>query len=499
VIVRTFDGVQALTSPQPTWSHDSGALSLYGSHQAYAEIYRTQPNVRICVDFLARNVAQCALHAFRRVSDTDRVRLFDHELERWIGKPNPSTRRYRLIESLMSDLGIYFEAYWLKVRYRDAEGRSAIGLVRLPPEEMRVNGGLLPSGFVWTTGGREKEFAPSEIVYFNGYNPSNPIRGLSPLETLRRILAEESSAGAQREQYWRSSSRMEGVWERSKDSVKWTDAQWQSWREQWQEFSGGGAKAGQTAVGPIGSTYKPVSFSAKDSEYIAGGKLRREVCAAEYHIPQPMVGILDHATFSNIREQHKHTYQDTLAPWMEMITQEIEGQLLIECEDQDNVYTEFNIAAKLAGSFEEQATSLQTLTGRPVMTGNEGRARLNLPRMDDPDMDKVAPQQGGPSDATANPTPPAQDEPPADASADPEDQTARTAAVLQATRERQLVRLAKMPTADRASAFFEDMSRWQRELTDDLTPLVGADEAASQAIHANVALLTELSRLEAVV
>jgi phage portal protein BeeE len=54
--------------------------------------------------------------------------------------------------------------------------------------------------------------------------------------------------------------------------------------------------------------------------------LRREVCAAAYHIPQPMVGILDHATFSNIKEQHKHTYQDTLGPWMENIQQEIERQ-----------------------------------------------------------------------------------------------------------------------------------------------------------------------------
>ena len=50
----------------------------------------------------------------------------------------------------MSDLGIYFNAYWLKVRYRRADGRHAIGLVRLPPEEMAVKGGLLPTHFVWT-------------------------------------------------------------------------------------------------------------------------------------------------------------------------------------------------------------------------------------------------------------------------------------------------------------------------------------------------------------
>ena len=33
----------------------------------------------------------------------------------------------------------------------------------------------------------------------------------------------------------------------------------------------------------------------------------------------------------------------------------------------------------MKGSFEEQADSLYRLVGRPIMTANEGRARLNLP------------------------------------------------------------------------------------------------------------------------
>jgi HK97 family phage portal protein len=156
-------------------------------------------------------------------------------------------------------------------------------------------------------------------------------------------------------------------------------------------------------------TYKATSFSAKDSEYTVGGKLRREVVAAAYHIPQPMVGILEHATFSNVKEQHKHLYQDTLGPWLEMLQQEIEGQLLIECDDQTDVYVEFNIAAKLAGTPEERAQSLQLSIGRPWRTVNEGRALENLPRIDDPALDTVAPQQGGPASNGA----PADDPPPA--------------------------------------------------------------------------------------
>jgi len=70
--------------------------------------------------------------------------------------------------------------------------------------------------------------------------------------------------------------------------------------------------SGKTAVLEEGMTWKQASFSARDSEYLAGRKLTREECARAYHIPLPMVGILDHATFSNIKEQHKNLYQDCL-------------------------------------------------------------------------------------------------------------------------------------------------------------------------------------------
>lgn len=498
MIVSSFKGLEALTTPTPRWGGTSGEVSLYGHSQSYAEIYARQPNIRIPVDFLGRNVAHLSPHVYRRVSDTDRLRLADHQLATWLKRPNPATTCYRLMETLVGDLGVYMEAFWLKVRYRDAAGKDQIGLVGLPPAEMRVEGGLLPSQFVWSPNGRDKPFAPSEIVYFNGYNPCDRLRGLSLLETLRYIVAEDSAASQHREQYWRGAARMDGVWEIAKDApaAKWTQPQADMWREKWQEYSGGGTKAGTTAFGPPGGTYKPTSFSAKDSEYVQGGKLRREVSAAGYHIPQPMVGILDHATFSNIREQHKNLYQDTLGPTLEMVEQEIERQLLIECDDQDNVYIEFNIGAKLAGTFEERATALQVSIGRPWRTVNEGRALENLPRLDDPEMDKVAPQQGGPSDATAQPT---REDNPAPADDDPDDEQARASAVLQATRERQLTRLAKVPVEDRAALFFGDMDRWQRELADDLTPIVGAEDAVEQAMRANVALLTELTRLEAVV
>jgi HK97 family phage portal protein len=98
-------------------------------------------------------------------------------------------------------------------------------------------------------------------------------------------------------------------------------------------------------------------------------------------MPPPMVGILDHATFSNITEQHKMLYQDTLGPWLSMIQDEIALQLIPDFEPvrPGRFYVEFNLREKLTGSFEERSGSIQKGVGAPWMTVNEARAMENRP------------------------------------------------------------------------------------------------------------------------
>lgn len=437
-----------------------------GYSRSYAEIYRTQPAVRTVVDFFARNIAQLGLHVFRRVSDTDRVRLVDHPLAYTIQRPNPSTTRYRFFESTVQDMGTYANAYWLKVRSRQ------FGLVRIPAGEMAVKGGLLPTGYEWTpaSGVTPIPFAPSEVVHFRMYDPSNPLVGFPPIETLRQVLAEAIAAGAYREAFWKNSGRFESVIERPA-GAKWTTEQKNEFRTQWQEFAG--SRAGKTPILEDGMTLTQISFNARDSQYLESLKLSREFVAAQYHVPLPMVGILDHATFSNIREQHKQLYQDCLGPWLVNMEEEAELQLLPEFEDVENVYTEFNIAEKLKGSFEEQADGLTKMAGRPIITANEARARLNLPRDPDPDSDRLAKTAPGQAQAFATTS-----------SSDTTDQAAQADAaalyaVLAKFAARQTSRLEKQPAQDRAAGFRRD--RWSRELAADLTPLLGETRALALA------------------
>jgi HK97 family phage portal protein len=469
-IVRSFGSLQSVgASPRFAVTSTTQATVPYSwaYSEAYAAIYASQPAVRTCVDFLARNVAQLGLHVFRRVSDTDRVRLTDHPVADWLSHPNPFTTQFRLIESLIADLALYFNAFWLKVRTADDPDR--VGLVRIPPSMIRVEGGLLPQRFIWTVDGQESALPTSAVVFFNGYNPTDPNAGLSPIETLRGILEQDAAAADHRTKYWLHASRIDGIIERPLTAPRWTVAQRDSWREQWQAKYAGPISTGRIPVLEEGMTFRPTAFNAQESEYAAARKLSLEEIIRIWHIPPPMVGDLDHATFSNIKEQHKQLYADCLGPWCEMVQAGIELQLLPEARDNDGIYIEFNIAEKLKGSFEEQATGLRMLVGRPLMTPNEGRARLNLPRIvDDPSADQLAAQQGGPAAAEGVVVP--------DAAAQ-----AATATIVRAHLQRQASRLARYPADAKAEAL--NVGRCISELHADLTSVLGHHAALDAAVR----------------
>lgn len=479
-VIQSYSGVQALVGRQPTWPTSTSVQTYDGRRQTYARIWETQPNVRTVTGFFSRNIAQLGLHAFERVSDTDRRRITGTELTRVIKRPNPSTTRYRHIEGTVLDYCLYENALWLKVRGR----AKKVGLVRVPWCMVEVEGGLLPENYVITGfDGRKKDFAPSEVVHFGGYSPSNPLAGLSRMETLRRVLAEEAAATEHRTYYWRNAGQQQGFFVRpdpTKGAGKWAADQVDDFTAKYAERYSGGKNAGKRPVLPPGMDFKPASFSAKDDGLVETRTLSMVICAAAYFVPPPLVGILDHATFSNVREQHKQLYQDTLGPTLTMLEEDIELQLLPEFEEGDDVYVEFNIAEKLQGSFEEQTQALRTAVGgKPIMTQNEARAKLNLPQSQSEGTDDLDSQVQG----AAVPTDGGRPEDPDAVRKQPERNRAEQfSVVLRGLFSRQQQRLAKVAIGERASAF--DVRRWTNELAADLAPL--GDEAMAWKLAGGV-------------
>lgn len=378
-VVQNENGLVAVQRPTITGLvYD--AVSLYnGTALSYETMYRSSPELRTVIDFLARNIAQIPLHAYERVSDEERRRISEGPLAATLNKPDLHSTRSRWLDAFVKDLCIFDAAYFAKVRGEN--GRVA--LVRIPPQTVELLGNniLRPDAYRVHGSAGTVDFDPSQIIDVHGYSPGVDARkGLSPIETLRRLLAEQAAAGEYREQFWRNSARPSGVIERPQTAPAWSDAARARFAASF-EATYTGEGSGRTLVLEEGMSYRPVSFSARDAQLIESFRLSQEVVAAAYGIPNGLLG-LGTNTYASLTEQHRQLYTDCLAPWLVRIQEELEAQLLPEFDTPESTYLEFNIAAKLAGSFTEQAAVLQASVGAPYLTRNEARTRLNLPPVD---------------------------------------------------------------------------------------------------------------------
>lgn len=356
------------------------------------ELYRTQPHLRTVVDFVARNVAQLALKAYERVSDTDRRRLRTDPLALLLRYPNESMTAFELIEGLVLDYCLYERAYL--GLYADDTRPSGWGLRPIPPSwvvERRATAFEVESYTIQNPAGERIEVPAEHLITFHGWNPGKPLDGSPAITALKQVLAEQVQAWSFREQVWQRGGRAAAVIKRPV-GAKWSEAARERFLKAWEANWTGddGSKAGGSLILEDGMTIERVGFSAHEDEWAEVSKVALSTVAAAYHVNPVMVGILDNANFSNTKEFRKMLFSETLGPLLSMIEQRLNTFLVPYVANTEHAYVEFNIAEKLQGDFETQAAILSQAAGAPWMTVNEARALQNMSRIDTAGADALA-------------------------------------------------------------------------------------------------------------
>lgn len=359
--------------------------------KSVSKLYSEQPHLRTVVDFLAQNVAQLTPKCYLRNGDADRERDTTGVLPLLLGNPNPDMTAYDLMYSTVADWALYGRAVWLVGR--DSKSDSGWQIRPIPPTWMAdcQSDGFAPRSFTFANayGGGRLTVDASQCVVFTAYRPSCPDRALSPVESLRQTLAEQVEAQAFRRSVWDNATRISGFISRPA-GVEWSDGAARRFKEDVRgNWGKRGAHAGGTPVLEDGMRYEPVTFSAREGDWAAGVKLSREDVAAAYHINPAVIWPGEGQTYASAKDNARALYADTLMPLLTMIQKRITKTLAPMVGAPENEYVEFDIRAKLQGSFEEQAAAIQSAVGGPWMTREEARAMMNMPR--EPQGDLITP------------------------------------------------------------------------------------------------------------
>lgn len=363
----------------------------HGSGGDYAHLYRTQTWVHIAVNKLARQVARLPLKVYERDGD-ERRRVRGHELARALDAPAPGWSGFTLKEATMMSLYIFGNALWVKTRRQG----DLVGFEVVPWQSVAID---KDGNYQVMASDRVTRLLPGRVVHFRWWNPAGAA-GVSPLEALRTTLELEREAARVATNRFRDGGQPDGV---IKVKAQLTESQRTGLRQSMIDLMSG--RGSKYLVLDEDTEWQPMSQTAHDSQLVEHRKLTREEVAAVFDIPPPIIGILDHATFSNIEEQHKMLYQDTLGPPLALIEQTIRRQVIDLEPGWDDVFVEFDLAEVLKGNLKERAEALAVQITNGMITRNEARQINNLPPSDDPRADQLFfPLNTAPLDgATVNP------------------------------------------------------------------------------------------------
>lgn len=350
------------------------------------KLYATQPHLQTVVAFRARNIAQLPLHLY---TISEGVHERDHSpFAGLFTAPNTHQTGYELLRDLTSSIDLYGNAYWIVAPSTDTASGWTIEPVPVP--WVHAEGGTLhaPAYYLVRSplnGDTEVRVPAENMVSFAAYAPDG-IAPVSPVEALKDVLAEQIAAWEYRRQAWGRQGRAGTFLYRPKDAPLWSEQARDHFTEEWHEFQRDGARAGETPLLEDGMELRRVGFSAREEEWAEVSRLSLQTVCAVYHVAPAMLGMDGTSTYASVREFRSMLYTETLGPIIRQIEQRINQFVLpLVAPERPDLAVKFNIDAKLAGSFEEQASVLSTATGAPWMAVNEARALRNLPPLEGAD------------------------------------------------------------------------------------------------------------------
>jgi len=146
----------------------------------------------------------------------------------------------------------------------------------------------------------------------------------------------------------------------------------------WQAAHGGGANSGQTAILWDGATFRPLTFSSVDAQFLETWKFQILEIARAFRVPPSMLFDLDRATWSNSEQMGKEFLTYCLEPWL----RSLEGALrraLFTPEERKQYRIVFDRDDLTRADLGARATAYSSLIASRVLNPNEARRWEGLP------------------------------------------------------------------------------------------------------------------------
>jgi HK97 family phage portal protein len=356
----------------------------------YSALYKTNPWVNAAIRSIAWGISRMSLQVYELQSDGQRERV------RWDLPGNGPGRRsasaeldmqlntsamfdrggpQRRMRRTMTDYLVHGNALWTI---------EDDGLWHVSWSKVKVivgeNTPILGYEVTGSTG--KRFYAPEQVIHFcAGDDPDGPL-GVPPMSALRYTLKLHDALQRHLVHFFENAARPSANLKVEKGANKEVLT---AIREQVRELYTSPDNAGKVIV--TTGDWQSMTAGHDQSQIVELAKLSREEIAAVFRMPLPVLGVLDHAIKSNVKELREQYVRDVIGAWAPAIEDDIMAQLVRPNPTLRSVYVEFDQDVHLRPDLEGIADAFVAL--ERTMTTNERRRKLNLPDLDYPEADTV--------------------------------------------------------------------------------------------------------------
>ena len=364
----------------------------------YAEAFRKVPIVQQCTRQIQQDVASLPIRVYQVKGEVrTEVKRKDGNLVDLLTKANPRDTGYQFVTDTVGSLVLNGNAYWFLQRPLSRQ-RPPSGppdeLWSLPAQNTRVtpteNRGVLL--YEYLRGGQWEAMDPANVIHFRDYNPMDEPVGLSRIEPVRREYETQFYALCLLRDFFKKGGRTGGVFT-AKDAAGLSAQAIKAIQEKLEKLRGDRTKAWNDTVVDAALEYVRTTQTLAELDLEKNLSILNASIARSIGVPPMRLGIKEGGASLSDSGSAQSDAQNYWFGTIAQVTSQIAGVLTEKLAPLfgPNLLVEFDLdgvlsvqAAKLA-----QAKTVKELTGRAVLTVNEGRKIMGKPPIDDPAADKL--------------------------------------------------------------------------------------------------------------
>jgi len=165
-------------------------------------------------------------------------------------------------------------------------------------------------GYVYEVNGHSRPIDKDAIIHIRESSPANLQYGQGSLSAVKNAVMSDLHADAWNRSFFQNAARPDAVLE---GDANMDAATQKRLAKNWINTFAGSKNRARVAV-LSGLKYVEVNRTHKDMDFVNLRKMLREEVLAAFGVPQSMVGILDQANYSNMKEQTKVFWTQTMIP-----------------------------------------------------------------------------------------------------------------------------------------------------------------------------------------